>query len=760
MQLRLFVIVDIIQQHSRIFGGFCSMANDLNITEDIKSSESRIRFKEEVLGKGLMMPFNPANSGSRKIMFGVHREHAMPLFAPEVPVIGTGYENQFGYYSSSFIEADKDYKVLTKIPKFSKYPDYHYWMITVDEKKQLNVVERISYKHITETHGYQFNNSYLDDLKPGSSVKKGEVIKKSTSFDDYNNRMDGVNLLTAYLSCDTTMEDGIILSESAARKFDSPLYKKVSIIVNDNDILLNLYGSGDSYKTFPDIGEYIQDGLVCATRRENKAEQLFTQSYNRLKDIMMSDDKYTIESGQVIDINVYCNNPEKLQTSLYNSQLRGYYDDSIRLHTDMVSFITPLLEQGYTMSYDLQKIYYTAKDILSGKKYMKDRAFSNIIMELIVLERNEVKVGDKFSDRHGGKGVVAEIRPDHLMPQIEKTNEYIEMINNLSTVVNRVNVGQLLETSITSQMRALIDHILDNNLDDEEGFGLIYNFISNYNLEQADYMNQSLNFRDEENVASFVKSICSDRRIMLSLKPITNNASLDTLREVYDNSPWTTQCYITVPIKDSNGNIRYIQSRRPIVCGTKYEYRLKQYAEEKFSATSLSATNIRNENSRSKANKLYKWLFTKTPIKFGDMETGDLAHLGMETVIINLMLHSTSPHGRRLAEDLLTGNPFDINIKLDENSTNRSVEILNAYFKTMGLRLVFERRYKEVEHPILINPIRLYKPSMVEPIRLYSEAQMDQYHDPLYLEKLESVMKPDGLIRPIMIHPIRLYSKK
>ena len=141
---------------------------------------------------------------------------------------------------------------------------------------------------------------------------------------------------------------------------------------------------------------------------------------------------------------------------------------------------------------------------------------------------------------------------------------------------------------------------------------------------------------------------------------------------------------------------------KPIVCGMKYVYRLKQYAEEKFSVTSLSATNIKNENSRSKANKQYKGLFTKTPIRFGEMETGDMSHLGMEAVIVNLMIHSTSPQARRLAEELLTGDPFNINIKLDESSTNRSVEILNAYFKAMGLRLVFEKIWKNLPKSVLM----------------------------------------------------------
>ena len=72
-----------------------------------------------------------------------------------------------------------------------------------------------------------------------------------------------------------------------------------------------------------------------------------------------------------------------------------------------------------------------------------------------------------------------------------------------------------------------------------------------------------------------------------------------------------------VPVFDSMGNPKYVPSRRPVVCGYVYYYRLKQYGKEKFSVTSLSATNIKNENSRNKSSKVYKARYSRTPIRFG-----------------------------------------------------------------------------------------------------------------------------------------------
>ena len=101
-----------------------------------------------------------------------------------------------------------------------------------------------------------------------------------------------------------------------------------------------------------------------------------------------------------------------------------------------------------------------------------------------------------------------------------------------------------------------------------------------------------------------------------------------------------------------------------------------------------------------------------------DMETGNLIHLGAELVVQMLMLYSTSPHARRLTEEMLTGDAFDVDIKLDDNSKNRNVEILNVYLKTMGLKLTFNRHPKKLEHPMLIEPMYFHDNpnALVEPM--------------------------------------------
>ena len=674
------------------------MANGLmNIDKEVEYYASQVNSYDNLLGRGLMVPFNPSNSGSRKLMSAIHNEHHMNLSHAEPPIIQTGYENRFGENSSSFITAESDYEVIYKINKFSFYNN-HYFLIVRDKNTGVyDVIERVLYKHNTESYGYLYNNDYLDSLKPGSTIKKGDVIKKSDGYDEFNNKMNGVNLTTLYLSCAQNMEDSNIISESARKKLETNLIKNTDITINDNDILLNLYGDQNQYKTFPDIGEEIKGGIFCGIRRLENDNMLYTLAQSRLRDIMMSD-KCILMDGIVADIDVYCNNPEAIGDSYYNQQLYFYYTERINFCKAVNDLVGPLYMNG-KLSYNLHKLYATCRDTVAGKQFYKDKQFNNVIMQITVIEKLPMNPGDKISDRYGGKGVISKVVPDELMPRLNN-GTVVDIIKNQSTCINRENIGQLHEQSLTFIGSRIIDYFKTGVLSYPEMAQMWYDFVVEVDPEQANWMKESFSLNDDYEARLFIESIIEDDAIYLSLKPFTGTVDIDRIAAIYKKFPWIKPYTVSVPIEDSNGNVRYVETRRPLVVGKIYNYRLKQYAEEKFSVTSLCATNLKNLNTRSKANKIYESKYKKTPIMFGAMESGDEAHLSMQYVIMNLMLYSSSPQGRRLFEQLLTGNPYEIDIQLDKDSKNRNAEIINTIFKTMGLKLVFKKIPKVKQHVI------------------------------------------------------------
>lgn len=722
--------------------------SNINIIEDIRKEQERIPSMEHVYSKGLMMPLVSSNSGSRRIMYATQTEHMLMLMDAEPALFQTGYENAFGEHSSSFEIADQDYNVIAKIPKFSFNPEHHYYLIVKSDNGEYGVIERISYKHITESYGFLYNNKKLDSKKVGDRIKQGDVVHKSLAFDEANNRQDGTNLITTYLACEHTKEDGIIISEAAAKKLTSPLVKKVTIIINDNDIPLNIYGNNDLYKSFPDIGEDISNGLLCALRREKKEEMLFAQSYQRLQQTMISDVKYPLK-GKVIDVNIYCNNPEALTKYHYFNQLRFYDNEQKKFLSNFVEVVKPIIESGAKCSYELQKLYFNSVKILEGGQYIKDRAFSNTILEIVVLDESIVRVGDKISNRYGGKGVISQIRPQEMMPQLDN-GQYVDVIFNSSTCVNRENAGQLFETSINHISSKLVDHFNSGVFHTDEMLEMIIEYMRYVVPEQANYLSIYLQTLSPDEQEILLDSLINDKGLIISMKPTSEAIDLDKLNAIYQAFPFIGQYNVSVPQRDSNGNIRYINTRRKLVCGKQYIYRLKQYAEEKFSAVSLSATNIRNENSRNSNKKAYKTIHSKTCVKFGEMETGDLIHLDPEIVVINLLLHSLSPKGRRLSEELLTGDPFNVDIKLDEDSSNRAVEILNAYLLTMGLEFRFHKVPKILKplfsnvrevgdlKPLFreINELEVYDPTYNEMMIDFRHAQRESGNKPLFTKHL------------------------
>ena len=681
----------------------------LNFEEIMQNETARIRSLEQILGKCLDQPFTTANSGSRKILYSTQKEHALPLLNPEVPIIQTGFENRFGDYSASIIKMEDDYEVLAKISKFSRNPNHHYILILRNMRtNQLHIVTRISYHHLTESYGYLYNNKVMDMIDKDYIVKRGEIIRSSQAYDDYMNRCDGVNLTTAYICRDKTMEDGIQISRSAALKLASPLISKIQIPLNDNDIILNLYGDDNEYLGIPYVGEKVKDGIICAIRRENTDDSLYTQSREMLKKILMSDTKY-LASGdvEVIDLDIYSNNPETLRDRHSNNQLNYYYEDKQRYLYEIIHTVESLKSKGYTnLSYDLESLYINSKREFAGTEFIKEKTYSGTTIEITILERNIPQVGDKISNRYGGKGVISEVVEDHLMPIVKDTGKPVDICFNSSTCVNRLNDGQLKETSLTHIGERILQFIeLAYRNDTDGALAEIIKFIKMCSPDQGASMELMVQSYSDEDKDIFLQSILDEGSIFISVLPASESLTLDDLDRIYKAFPYIKQHQILAPIIDSVGNIRYAIARRPLVCGKMYIYRLKQYAEEKFSVTSLSSVNIRNENTRSKSSKNFKSLHSNTPIKFGDMEQGDLSHIGVEHVVSMLMVHSVSPQARRLVEQMLTDDPYDINIKLDDNSINRTAQIANVYLKTMGYRLKFLKKSKKPKRGVLTKGI-------------------------------------------------------
>ena len=140
------------------------------------------------------------------------------------------------------------------------------------------------------------------------------------------------------------------------------------------------------------------------------------------------------------------------------------------------------------------------------------------------------------------------------------------------------------------------------------------------------------------------------------------------------------------------------------------------------------------------------------------MEAADIGHLGFEHVITLLMIHSVSPHARRLVEKIFTDDPYLVDVRLDANSSNRSAEILAAYMKAIGYRLEFIKTRKFKIKPFLIQPFyRKYSNGYSKPFLLMDKNQQIKDMDE-YLKWIEEQIEKIKA-KPIMYQPFYLDDK-
>jgi hypothetical protein len=102
---------------------------------------------------------------------------------------------------------------------------------------------------------------------------------------------------------------------------------------------------------------------------------------------------------------------------------------------------------------------------------------------------------------------------------------------------------------------------------------------------------------------------------------------------------------------------------------------------------------------------------------------------------------------------MLTGDPFAVNIELDKDSTNRNVEIVNAYLKTKGLRLQF-KKIKKIRKPMVkFNMVSIdknkFSKSLVKFVDKNETFDFDNYYKQLNaVEELKSkVMVKQNMVK-------------
>ena len=347
-----------------------------------------------------LIPFLSTNNGNRIMMSDKQMEQAIGLKHREAPLVQSKTDHP-GDPEHTF-EKFLGHFIASRAPAAGK--------VSAIKGDVIHIHGDDGKKH--EVHLY--NNFPLNDskgmlhststIKVGDKVRKGQVVADN-NFTKDGNLAVGTNLRVGYLPYKGyNFEDGIVISESAADKLTSEhLYKKMVEIDPDND----------------HIGKAKYQAWAVTESQAMPKEFLDALEDNGVVKVGTK-----VKPGQVLVAAIGKNDTKKASLMAAYGNKRAF---------------KPVKNKSLVWDEDHEG---TVTKVVHDSQGRGVRVY--------VRTEEKAVVGDKLAGRHGNKGIITQILPDHEMPftKNEKGDkDPLHILLNPSGVPTRINPGQMLETA-------------------------------------------------------------------------------------------------------------------------------------------------------------------------------------------------------------------------------------------------------------------------------------------------------------------------
>ena len=342
------------------------------------------------------IPFLEHDDANRALMGANMQRQAVPLVRPEAPYVGTGLEFRTAIDAGDVIIALEGG--------------------TVEEVSAASIIVKGS----KNTRTYKLdkfrrsNQSTCINQRPvvaeGQKVKEGDILADGPSTDKGEMSL-GANLMVAFMSWEGyNFEDAIILSERLVKE----------------DVLTSIH-----------IEEYEVDARDTKLGAEEITRDIPNVSEEVLADL---DERGIIRIGADVgtgDVLVGKVTPkgeteltpeERLLRAIFGEKAREVRDTSLKM---------PHGEEG---------------KVIGVREFSRDAGDElppgvNELVRVFVAQKRKISEGDKLAGRHGNKGVISKILPEHDMPFLADGTP-VDIILNPLGVPSRMNLGQVLETHL------------------------------------------------------------------------------------------------------------------------------------------------------------------------------------------------------------------------------------------------------------------------------------------------------------------------
>lgn len=373
-----------------------------------------------------LIPFLNSNHPGRLTMAGKALPQALSLVNREQPLVqtvdsrGRSFVSRFGHLTA------------TSTPLSGT-------VIRADEKEVHVKAEDGTIAKIKAVKNLPFNmKGFHDDETP--LVSKGDRVEEEDSVYNNNYTSGGVlslgkNLTVAYMPYKGyNHEDGMVISESAAKSMDSHHSYKVDYEVNPNTVarkvLLKRYFPGKF--TLEQLYKLDDNGYAKPGEEIAYGDPVYAVLEKR---------EATPEDKILGRLHKSLVNPYRLVTEPWNHPEKGSVVDA---HT-------------------------TSKNV---------RFFIRSIKPL--------EVGDKLTGLHGNKGIVSLILPDHEMPTNKASGQAVDLILNPASVTSRINLGQMMETAAAKVAKKTGTPYLIDNFSNESNIKKVKEDLAKHGLSDTD----------------------------------------------------------------------------------------------------------------------------------------------------------------------------------------------------------------------------------------------------------------------------------
>ncbi len=350
-----------------------------------------------------LIPFVAHDEANRALM-GTHMQcQAVPLVAPESPIVGTGMEGVVAQVMGRVVKAPFDGEVIHADAK----------SVTLKGKNETVTFPLEAFRRTSNATAY----TQRTNVTLGQQVKKGDILIDGPASQNGELAL-GQNLVIAYASFEGLgYEDAIVISE---RLVKDDLLSSIHIEKYEAAVVETKLGPEEITNDIPNVGEedlanLDEEGIVVIGSTVGPGDILVGKIAPK------GETELTAE--------------ERLLRAIFGEQAREVRDTSLRI---------PHGERGTVVNIQ----------ILDRKKgdELEAGTLRKIIVE--VAQFRHVVVGDKLAGRHGNKGVISKILPEADMPYLEDGTP-VDIIIQPISVLARMNLGQILEAHLGLAARKL-----------------------------------------------------------------------------------------------------------------------------------------------------------------------------------------------------------------------------------------------------------------------------------------------------------------